>query len=129
MSYFFKQIIFSFFISYIFFSLIKYFSLSENNILELKNEENINRINDKIEKVRKCLYIKYLLFYAISLVFIIIFFYYLSSFCAVYKNTQIFVVKNALISFFIFMLFPLFFSLIPCCLRMFSLKNNSNEII
>ena len=129
LSYFFKQIIFSFFISYIFFSLIKYFSLSENNILELKNEENINRKNDKIEKVRKCLYIKYLLFYAISLVFIIIFFYYLSSFCAVYKNTQIFVVKNALISFFIFMLFPLFFSLIPCCLRMFSLKNNSNEII
>ena len=129
LSYFFKQIICSFFISYIFFSLIKYFSLSENNILELKNEENINRKNDKIEKVRKCLYIKYLLFYAISLVFIIIFFYYLSSFCAVYKNTQIFVVKNTLISFLIFLLFPLFFVIIPCCLRIFSLKNNNNEII
>jgi surface protein len=54
LSYFFPQIIFSFFISYIFICLIKYFSLSENNILELKkNEEKIIRINEKIEKVRK----------------------------------------------------------------------------
>ena len=85
-SYFFPQIIYSFFISYIFISFIKYFSLSENYILEIKNEENIRRKNDKIEKVRKCLFIKYLLFYITSLVFIIIIFYYLSSFCAVCCN-------------------------------------------
>ena len=128
-SYFFPQIIYSFFISYIFISFIKYFSLSENNILEIKNEENIRRKNDKIEKVRKCLFIKYLLFYITSLVFIIIIFYYLSSFCAVYKNTQIFVVKNTLISFLIFLLFPLFLAITPCYLRTFSLKNNNNERI
>ena len=126
-SYFFPQIIYSFFISFIVINFIKYFSLSENNILEIKNEENIKIKNDKIEKVRKCLIIKYLLFYIISLVFIIIFFYYLSSFCAVYKNTQVFVVKNTLISFLIFLLFPMLFAIMPCCLRIFSLKNNNNE--
>ena len=128
-SYFFSQIIYSFFISYIFFTLIKHFSLSEYNILELKNEENINIKKGKIEKVKKCLYIKYLLFYGISLVFIIASFYYLSSFCAVYKNTQIFVIKNTLITFLIFLLFPLVFSLLPCILRIFSLKNKMNECI
>ena len=126
-SYFFPQITVSFFISYIFISLIKYFSLSEYNILELKNEEKINRINDKIEKIKKCLFIKYLLFYGISLVFIIASFYYLSSFCAVYKNTQIFVIKNTLITFLIFLIFPLVFSLLPCILRIFSLKNKMHE--
>jgi hypothetical protein len=126
-SYFFSQIIYSFFISYIFFTLIKHFSLSEYNILELKNEENINIKKGKIEKVKKCLFIKYLLFYGISLVFIIASFYYLSSFCAVYKNTQIFVIKNTLITFLIFMLFPLVFSLLPCNLRIFSLNNKIYE--
>jgi hypothetical protein len=129
LSYFFPQIIYSFFISYIFITLIKYFSLSEYNILELKNEENINIKKGKIEKVKKCLFIKYLLFYGISLVFIIASFYYLSSFCAVYKNTQIFVIKNTLITFLIFLLFPLVFSLLPCILRIFSLKNKMNECI
>ena len=128
LAYFFPQIIYSFLISYFFIILIKYFSLSEKNILEIKNEEISNKINEKIEKVRKCLFIKCLLFFIISLVFAIIFFYYLSSFCAVYKNTQIFVIKNAIISFLLFMIFPLIFVLLPCTLRIFSLKNKENEI-
>ena len=129
LSFFFPNIIYSFFISYIFITLIKYFSLSENNILEINNEENIKRKNNKIEKIRKCLFIKYLLFYCLSLAFVIIFFYYLSSFCAVYKNTQIFVIKNTSISFLISLLFPLVFVLLPCSLRIFSLINEKNEII
>ena len=49
-------------------------------------------------KVRKCLIIKYICFYIFGTFFLLFLWYYLSSFGAVYKNTQIYLIKNTLIS-------------------------------
>ena len=68
-SYFFPKILYSFLISYFFISFIKYFSLSDRNFIEIKNEENMNKINDKAQNVRRCLLIKYILFFLISFYF------------------------------------------------------------
>ena len=121
-SYFFPKIILSFFISYYFIVIIKYFSLSERNILELKEEEKLRKVVDKESKVKRCLIIKYISFYAISFIFLSFFWYYLSSFCAVYINSQFYVMKNTFISFAISLLYPFFFNLLPCILRINSLK-------
>ena len=128
-SYFIPKIIYSFIISYIFISFIKYFSLSERNFYEIKNEENMNKINDKAQNVRRCLLIKYILFFLLSFLFLILFWFYLSSFCAVFKNTQIYVVINTFISFGIFIFFPIFFNLLPCAFRIYSLKNRNKQCI
>ena len=127
-SYFIPKIIISFFISYYIIVLIKYFSLSQKNLLELNNEENMNEANDKGSKIRRCLNIKYIVFYVMSFIFLTFFWYYLSSFCAVYKNSQFYAIKNTLISFGISLLYPFFFNLVPCIFRFVSLKNN-NECI
>ena len=84
-SYFFPKIIYSFIISYIIISFIKYFSLSERNFYEIKNEENMNKINDKAENVRRCLLIKYILFLILSFLFLILFWFYLSHFVVYLK--------------------------------------------
>ena len=128
-SYFFPKILYSFLISYFFISFIKYFSLSDRNFIEIKNEENMNKINDKAQNVRRCLLIKYILFFLISFLFLILFWFYLSSFCAVFKNTQIYVVINTFISFAIFLLFPIIFNLLPCAFRIYSLKKRNNKCI
>ena len=129
--YFFPQIIYSFLISYFTTSFIKYFSLSERNILEIKNEKNKDNLNDKIEAIKRCLVLKYILFFIISFVFIIVFWFYLSSFCAVYKNTQIYLIINTLISLTICIIFIITFNLLPCLLRNLSLQKNKpiNELI
>ena len=61
--------------------------------------------------------------------FLILFWYYLSSFCAIYQNTQIYLIKNVFISFSLSFIFPLIFNLFPCFLRVYSLKNGNNECI
>ena len=121
-SYFISKIIISFFISYYIIVIIKYFSLSQRNLLELKNEENMNKANDNGAKIKKCLNIKYIVFYILSFIFLTFFWYYLSSFCAVYQNSQFYVIKNTFISFGISLLYPFFFNFVPCIFRLVSLK-------
>ena len=128
LSYFLPIIIISFIISYFIISLIRYFSLSERFLTELKNEENLSKGYDIVQNIKRCLIIKYITFYTISFIFLTFFWFYLSSFCAVFQNSQIYVIKNTFISFGISFLFPFIYEVFPCIFRIYSLKNN-NECI
>ena len=128
-SYFLPKIILSFFISYYIIIIIKYFSLSQRNLLELKNKIDMEKIDDV--KIRRCLIIKYIIFYCLSFIFLTFFWYYLSSFCAVYKNSQFYVIQNTLISFGISLLYPILFNLLTSIIRITSLNGNKsiNELL
>ena len=86
------QIIYSTIISNIIIIIIAYFSLTEKNIIEMKNI-NQNQ-NDKISKILKCIKIKFISFFIINYLLLLLFWYYISCFCAVYKNTQIYLTKD-----------------------------------
>ena len=118
-----KSIIFSFIFSYIINIFIKYFSLSERNLAELKNEKMNKKLFDKQIKVQRCLIIKYICYFIISFIFLMFFWYYLSSFCAVYQNSQVYVIKNTFISFIIGLIYPFFINLFPGIFRLYSLNN------
>ena len=128
LSYFMPKILISFIISYFIISLIRYFSLSERFLTELRNEDNLTKEDGIVQNTKRCLIIKYIIFYVLSFIFLIFFWFYLSSFCAIFQNTQIYVIKNTFISFGISFLFPFIYELFPCILRIYSLKNN-NECI
>ena len=121
------QILYSTIISSLFYTIIKFLSLSEKNVLKLKNEENIADIKSKKKRLFKILKIKFIWFFNISLVFLIFFWYYLGCFCAVYKNTQIHLVKDTLISFTLSLLYPFALNLLPGVFRIPSLKNNNKK--
>ena len=121
------HILYSFIVSHTLFTVVKYFSLSERNILEIKKEKNIEDASDKMDKVKRCLIIKYLLFFILSILFLLFFWHYLSSFCAVYQNTQIYLIKNILISFGFSLVYPFAINLIPGILRIYSLKDPSRK--
>ena len=112
----------AFIISYIVIDVIRYFSLSERFLIEIRNEENKNKVSDLVSSSKRCLVIKYIVFYILCFIFLIFFWYYLSSFCAVYQNSQIFLVINTFISFGISNIFPLIYNLIPALIRIYSLK-------
>ena len=119
------RIIISFFISYFICIIIKYLSLSERDILKIKHPYKKEKVNDMINKIKKCLIIRYSFFYIISLILIIFFWYYSSSFCAVYRNSQIFLIINTIISFILSFIYPFINNLIPTIFRIIGIKNQS----
>ena len=120
--FFLPQILYSFLISQILFILIKYFSLSEKDIIKIKNDP---KNEDKVKQIQQCLYIKYIIFYILGLILLIFFWYYLSSFCAVFINSQIYLINNTIISLIISLLYPFFINFLPCTIRIISLNKEN----
>ena len=122
-------ILYSFIISHTLTTIIKYFCLSEKNICEIKLINNIKEINSKVNKVERNLVIKYILFYIIGILGLSFIWYYLSSFGAVYQNTQIYLIKNTFISLAFSIAYTFIINLLPAAFRTYSLKDNNKECI
>ena len=122
-------IFYSSIISLFIITLIKYLSLSEKDIIQLKNENN--DIIKKSEKIIKCLKIKFTLFFILTFLLLILFWYYISCFCAIYRNTQIHLIKDTLTSYALSLLYPFVTNLLPGIFRMPSLraKNKDKECL
>ena len=106
---------------------MKYTALTESNVLEIKHEKEIKDLKIKKEKIYKILNMKFLFFFIISCLMLSGFFYYLACFCAIYKNTQIHLIKDSLISFGLSLLYPFLIYLIPGIFRIASLNNKKND--
>ena len=125
-----NNIILSAFISTVLYHLIKYFFTSDKNIIKIKNEKHSENLEDKIVNMIKCLVIKFTLFFDLSLLLLLLFWYYISCFCAVFKNSQIFIIKDALYSLTFSLLYHFIINLIPGIFRIYALKkakNNNNK--
>ena len=123
------KIIYSSIISILCNLIINSLALSEKYLIKLK------KIKDKIKRESSSvsLYIylrrKINIFFVIGFVFLIFFWYFISAFCAVYKNTQVIYLKNCSISFCISMLYPFLLSLMPGLFRIPSLKSGKSKIL
>ena len=109
--------------------IIRIIFLSDSNILEIKKQVN-SLIASKISnRVKKNIKIKYFLFFVFSIIFLAFFWLIISSFGALYNNTQVFVFLNALISFGISLIYSIFFNVLPCMFRIISLcsKEKNSE--
>ena len=106
-------------------TFIKFLSLSESNIIELKNQK-IN-LEIKSNNILKCLKIKFFFFFFFSFLLLFVFWYYVSVFCAVYENTQFYLMKDVLISFVLSLLYPFVLNLFPGIFRIISLKSRDRN--
>ena len=84
------QIIYSTIISGALNWIIKILGLSEKNILNFKKENSvIDNANQKFNKLITVLKIKFALFYFCVFSLLSLFWYYVTCFCGIYRNTQI----------------------------------------
>ena len=125
--YFIPKISISFSISHFVFILIKYIYLSERNLLNVKKQKTINSAQEIASNEKRNLIIKYTLFFIIGIIFLSFFWMLLSSFGAVYQNTQIIVFENTLICLGISFAYPFFINILPCILRIPSLNSESKD--
>ena len=109
-------------ISTIIIGIIRKFSLSENNILKIKHETNPYKIKAKSLIELKRIIIKYICFFIISIAILLFFWIYLSSFCAVYKNTQIYLIKNSLLSYLLSLIYSFIICFFPAIFRICALR-------
>ena len=103
-------------------------SLFGNDIIDLKKEKKID-IYLKSINIRKKIFTKLILFFIISFVILSFFWLYLSCFCIVYKNTQIYLLKDALISFGASFISPFILNLLPGMFRIPALKSKNKEYL
>ena len=125
------KIIYSTVVSQVISSLLEKLSLSQDDILKVKEKGDIMKNKKEINKVLKCIKIKCSLFFIIGIILLLGFWYYLSSFCSVYYNTQIPLIKDIITSFITSMLYPFVFALFPGIFRILGLyhKNKCLYII
>ena len=123
------QILYSTALSSINNALISYLSLSEKNILIIKNtkEKNKENLSKLVYEIKKCLIIKFILFFLFNFLSLIFFWYYLGCFCAVYKNTQIHLIKDTLVSFSLSLLYPFGLCLLPGIFRIKALNSKNQD--
>ena len=123
------KIIYSTIISVILSKIIKFLPLTEKNIISLKNENNNQKILIKKEKeVLSSINKKIIFFFLFSFFLLLFFCYYIACFCAVYKNTQLHLIKDFIISFCSSFIYPFFICLIPGIFRIIALKNKKECI-
>ena len=124
------QIIYSTIISGIIKALLSYLSLTEDNVIKIrkiKETKNSRKFKDEYNIIKKRINIKLIIFFILNYFLLILFWYYLSCFSAVYKNTQVYLIKDVLISFGISLIYPFFLSILPCVFRLLSLTNKKGK--
>ena len=120
------QIIYSSLISGILNALIKLLGLSESSIIKFKKVKV--DLKNKFKSLVIMIKIKFVIFFLIKFSFLIFFWYYITCFCGVYRNTQIHLMKDSLISFSTSLIIPFALYLIPGIVRIISI-NNKNKYL
>ena len=121
------QIIYTTIISGFMNGLISTLSTTSSNIINLKQSANKNNAMAKKDETIKIIKIKLSLFFIIDLIFLVLFWFYLACFCAVYKNTQMHLIKDTLISFATGMVSPFAIYIIPGLFRISALNAKKKD--
>ena len=104
-------------------TLLKLLALSNDGILEFKQNKKKIDVNERADELKKKLSIKFVLYFIISFIFLLFFWYYISMFGAIYRNTQFHLLKDTLVSFGLSLLYPFGIYLIPGFFRIPALSN------
>ena len=121
------QIIYSALISAVINIIIKFLSLSQKSIIEMKQEKNILQYIDQKKKLIKIMKIKFTFFFIITIFILLFFAYYITCFCGIYINTQIYLIKDTVISFSSSLLTPFAKYLIPGIFRFWALSDKKKN--
>ena len=91
--------------------------LTDKDILEVKQQETRPLAFIMKKQKLKNIKIKYSLFFVINFILLSLFWYYLTCFNAVYKNTQVYLIENTFISFAFSLFYPFIINIFPTLLR------------
>ena len=109
-------------------SIISLIIYTDTIIVEIKQNLGIDRDN-KVNQILIKVTSRCTLFFIISFFIFVIFWVYVASFCAVFKNTQIYLLINAGISFGGVNILPFFYYFIPALFRKVALNGQNSAFL
>ena len=121
------KIVYSSLISMVLNKLLSFLALSNSDIINFKSNKNKKDVYIREKKLKNNLNLKFIFYYIISFIFLLFFWYYISMFCAIYRNTQLYLLKDTLISFGLSLIYPFIVYLLPGICRIPSLSNKRNK--
>ena len=122
-------IIYSSLISMILSIPLDFLALSNDAIVNFKQNLKENEFRMKAKYLNKMLTIKFILYFIISFLLLICFWYYISIFCVIYKNTQIHLLIEHLYSFGFSLIIPFVKYLFPPLFRIPALSGTKKNRI
>ena len=118
-------IVYSTIISYILNSPLNFLALTNDPIIDFK-QGSIKNIMKRAKKLVNILNFKFVVYFIISTLFLLFFWYYISMFGAIYKNTQFHLLKDILSSFLFSLFLPFLIYLLPGLFRIPALSSKKN---
>jgi len=109
--------------------MLHFLVLTDKDILQVKLQTTKKMALSLKEQKLKCILIKFTIFFILNFILLVLFWYYLTCFNAIYENTQIYLIENTFISFGFSLFYPFIINIIPTIIRMGSIhssKKNQN---
>ena len=120
-------IVYSSLISMFISGLVQMLGLSHDTVIDFKQSKETNDVNERGKKLIKKIKIKFGLYFILSFILLIFFWYYISIFNAVYKNTQYLLLEDTLMGFALSLVTPFVIYLIPGLFRIPALANSQGN--
>ena len=101
--------------------------LTDRSILQVKHQPTKDKAYEMKQQVKKCMNIKFAIFFTLNFILLVLFWFYLTCFNGKYENTQIYLIENTFISFGFSMIYPFIINILPACLRSYSLNDKEKN--
>ena len=125
--YYILNIFYSTLISSVTIIILKSLALSNRSILFLKKINNKKKAIKESQNLIQKLNIKFRIYFFICIILLVFFWYFISAFCSVYKNSQILLIENTLSSYAISLLYPFAINLLPGIFRISALRDKKKN--
>ena len=102
--------------------LLNFLCQTHSKIRELRKLKDLEEARKKNQGLYKCIKFKINIYFILSLIFILIFGYYIACFCAIFQNTQIDLIKVMFTSWGLSLLYPFGVYFVSSVFRRIALK-------
>ena len=106
---------------------LNFFALTNDLIISFKQTKVKKNVYKRAKALKNKLKIKFIFYFIISFLLLLFLWYYISMFDVIYKNTQIHLLKDTLMSFGSSLLIPFIIYLPPGLFRRLALSNHKNK--
>ena len=120
-------VVYSSLISMLLNSLLSLLALSNDAVINFKQNKSKINLMKRGENLKAKLIIKFIFYYISSSLLLAFFWYYISMFGVIYRNTQMHLLKDTLMSFCLSLLIPFGIYLLPGFFRIPALSNKKNK--
>ena len=103
-------------------ALVQMLGLSNDAIIDFKKNRKAKDVDERGKKLINKLKIKFVFYFILSSIFLLFFLYYISMFCAVYKNTQFILLEDTSMGYLMSLLYPFAIYLLPGIFRIPALR-------